>query len=146
MPPEVRAAFDAAPTTARAGLLALRRLILDQAARMPEVGPVAEALRWGQPAYLTPVTRSGSTLRLGVPRAGGFALFCNCQTSLIADFRDLTGGTWPTEGNRAVLFDTPDQTGDPALCLLIARALTWHRRADGPGRPARVPRPVTPRR
>lgn len=128
MDPKVRAAFDAAPSPAREGMLVLRQLIFATAAGLPEVGPVDEALRWNEPAYLTPVTRSGSTIRLGTPKAGGFALYCNCQTSLIPDFRDLMGDAFRYEGTRAVLFRSPEEIDAEKLPLLIARALTWHRR------------------
>jgi hypothetical protein len=112
-------------------MLALRQLIFDTAVRLPEVGRVEESLRWGEPAYLTPETRSGSTLRLGAPRAGGSALYCNCKTSLIADFRDLAGTAVRTSGNRAVLFAGVGDI-DPALtAILITRALTWHLRRRG---------------
>mgnify|MGYP000592624135 CR=1 FL=1 len=58
------------------------------------------ALRWGQPAYLAP---KGSTLRVGIPKSGGaFALFAHCQTTLIADFREATGGV-PTVGGEVRL-------------------------------------------
>lgn len=131
MDPTVRAVFDAAPPQTRAGMLALRQLIFDVAARLPEVGRIEESLRWGEPAYLTPETRSGSTLRLGAPRAGGFALYCNCKTSLIADFRDLAGTAVRTSGKRAVLFAGVGDI-DPALtAILITRALTWHLRQRG---------------
>jgi hypothetical protein len=103
-------------------------MIFDVATRLPEVGRITETLRWGEPAYLTAETRSGSTLRLGAPRSGGFALYCNCQTSLIADFRDLAGARARISGNRAVLFAGVDDI-DPALtAILITRALTWHLR------------------
>ena len=63
----VRVAFEVFPEPARQGLLELRHLILNTAANTPEAGQVLEALRWGQPAYLTPVSKSGTTIRLGVP-------------------------------------------------------------------------------
>jgi hypothetical protein len=130
MDPKVRAAFDAAPPAAREGMLALRQMILEVAAGLPKVGPIEEDLRWGQPAYLTAATRSGSTLRLGTPKSGGFALYCNCQTSLIADFRDQMGNAFRYEGNRAVLFRTVKEIDADPLSLLIARALTRHKRTD----------------
>jgi Domain of unknown function (DU1801) len=128
MDPTVGAEFDAAPTPARLGMLALRSLILSVAEGLPQVGPVTEALRWGEPAYLTPVSRSGSTIRIGAPKAGGFALYCNCRTSLIADFRNLMGSAYRYEGNRAVLFETVDDIHPEKLGLLISHALTWHQR------------------
>lgn len=133
MNPVVQQVFDAAPPVARAGMLALRGLIFEVAAGLPKVGPIEESLRWGEPAYLTPVSRSGSTIRLGAPKAGGFALYCNCRTSLIADLRDMAGHAVRTEGNRAVLFADVAEIDHSLIGTLIARALTWHcRPAAGP--------------
>lgn len=128
---KVRAAFDAVPAPAREGMLALRQLLFEVAAGLPEVGPVEESLRWGQPAYLTPVTRSGSTIRIGAPRSGGFALYCNCRTSLIAGFRDLAGSACRTEGNRAVVFAGVQDIDPTLVSILISRALTWHLQQRG---------------
>jgi Domain of unknown function (DU1801) len=128
MDPTVRAVFDATAPEPRAGMHVLRQLIFDVAARLPKVGRIDESLRWGVPAYLTSETRSGSTLRIGAPRAGGFALYCNCQTSLIADFRDLMGEAFCYEGNRAVVFRTAEELDAERIGMLVARALTWHQR------------------
>ena len=107
-------------------MLALRALILAEADRMPDIGALTEALRWGQPAYLTLASAAGSTLRVGIPKAGGFALYAHCQTSLIADFHAMAGATCRIEGNRAVLFRTVDDLRPDVLRLLIRRALRWH--------------------
>ncbi len=128
----VAAAFAAFPPGAQPGLRALRALILSVAADTPEAGRLSEELRWGQPAYLTPDTGAGTTLRLGVPKSGGFALFVHCQTTLIEEFRALAGPDWPVEGRRAILFDGPGAIDDPALRLLICRALTYHLKGRAP--------------
>jgi hypothetical protein len=125
-PPEAAAIFAAAPPKAREGLLALRALIFHIADQ--QSAPLTEALRWGQPAYLTP---RGSTIRLGIPKTGGFALYCHCQTSLIADFRLLASPDTRIEGNRAIHFNDPCQIDDLLIAQLIARALTWHRKSGG---------------
>ncbi|WP_353350883.1 DUF1801 domain-containing protein [Aquicoccus sp. SU-CL01552] len=124
----VAAAFAAFPPGAQPGL---RALILSVAADTPEAGRLSEELRWGQPAYLTPRTGAGTTLRLGVPKSGGFALFVHCQTTLIEEFRALAGPDWSVEGRRAILFDGPAAITDPALRLLIRRALTYHLKGGG---------------
>ncbi|NJM81806.1 MAG: DUF1801 domain-containing protein [Tabrizicola sp.] len=129
MTDEVRAAFAAAPPVSRQGMLALRQLIFDVAGGLPRIGPVEEALRWGEPAYLTPATGAGSTIRLGVPRSGGFALYCNCRTSLIDDFRAFAGASCRTEGNRAVVFRHPQEIDAALISILIRRSLTWHWRS-----------------
>lgn len=122
----VAAAFDAAAPKARTGLLTLRDLIFETAAELPGIGRLQEALRWGQPAYLTPETKSGSTLRLGVPKKAEFALFVTCKTSLIADYTDMFPGQDRIEGSRAILFDDPSQIDPQRHGWLIRRALTYH--------------------
>lgn len=124
--PKVAAAFDALDASARPGLMDLRALIFDVASDTPQAGAVEEALRWGQPAYLTPSTKSGSTVRLGVPKQGGFALFVHCQTSLIPDYITAFPGQDRIEGTRAILFDSPDQIDPLRHGWLIHRALTYH--------------------
>ena len=130
--PSVKAAFDAFPDRARPGLLQLRELILQVADETNGVGRVEEALRWGQPAYLTPETKAGSTIRLGIPKTGGFALFVTCSTSLIEDFRAIAGPGWRFDGSRAVLFDEPHDIDERPLSLLIRAALTYHQKAQDP--------------
>ncbi|UYV37038.1 DUF1801 domain-containing protein [Rhodobacteraceae bacterium D3-12] len=126
MPADVEAAFDAMPEAARQGCLALRALVLGVARDTPEAGRVSEELRWGQPAYLTPETKSGTTIRLGAPKSGGFALFVHCQTSLIEDFRPIAPEGTRFDGKRAVLFDKPEEVQPDALGLLVRAALTYH--------------------
>lgn len=122
--PGVQAAFDAFPEPERAALLHLRARILDEAVALG-TGPVAEKLSWGDPAYRA---RHGATLRLGVPKAGGFALYVTCTTSLLDDFHAVAGDAFRYEGTRAVLFDTPEEINAGALSLLIRAALTYRQR------------------
>ena len=53
VPSEVHAPYDACSGPVRQGMLRLRELVFAQAERMPQIGPVTEALRWGEPAFLT---------------------------------------------------------------------------------------------
>ncbi|MEP5760732.1 MAG: DUF1801 domain-containing protein [Litoreibacter sp.] len=118
--------FETFPEDARVGLLTLRELIFDVAAAHPEVGPIEETLKWGQPSYLTPKTKSGSTIRLGAPKTGGFGIYTHCQTTIMSDFQHLFPSDFSYEGNRAVHF-APDAIVDKdKLRLLIASALTYH--------------------
>ena len=125
-PPEVARAIEDAPPEARRGLLALRRLVLETAADLPEVGEVVECLKWGQPAFTTPKTRSGSTLRIGVPGSGGFALYAHCRTTVISDFVAAFPGMDRVDGNRAILFTDPSQIEPARHAQLIAHALRYH--------------------
>ncbi len=101
------------------GLLGLRARILAVAAA--EQIAVEEALRWGQPAYLAP---KGSTIRLGAPKTGGYAIYTHCQTSLIDDFRAICPDLG-FEGNRGVHFSTSEAPPE-AIDMLIRAALTYH--------------------
>ncbi len=122
----VAAAFANAPAKSRAGLVRLRDLIFATAQETPGVGRIEETLKWGQPAYLTPDSKSGTTIRLGVPRTGGFALYVHCQTTLISEFRSLFPDAFTYDGNRAILFDDDQTPAAEPLRLFIRNALTYH--------------------
>jgi hypothetical protein len=57
----IEAVFEAYPAPVKSRLLALRRLIFDTAKTTTGVGALEEALKWGQPSYLTTESKSGST-------------------------------------------------------------------------------------
>ncbi len=126
--PKVEAAFAAFPEVERQGLLTLRALIFEIAAETPAVGALQETLKWGQPAYLTPESKSGSTIRLGLPREGGFAIYTHCQTSLLSDFQNRFPGDFAYEGNRAIHFKDAANLPLDKLALLVRHALTYHLR------------------
>ncbi len=126
--PKVEAVFAAFPEAARQGLLTLRKLIFEVAASTPGVGPLQETLKWGQPAYLTAATRSGSTIRLGLPKSGGFALYTHCQTRLLSDFQAVFPDDFTYEGNRAVHFRDVTGLQTDKIAVLIRNALTYHRK------------------
>ena len=74
--PAVAQAFEACPAPLGANLLALRELIFRTAAETPGVGEIEETLKWGEPAYVTTASKSGSTIRIGwkKPRAARYTL------------------------------------------------------------------------
>ena len=121
----VRAAFDALPVEARAPLLQIRELIFEVAAETPGVGRIEETLKWGQPAYLTPETGSGTTIRLGVPKTGGYAVFTHCQSRVIPEFRALVGEEFTYDGNRAVVFEPGVAAELEKLRWLVKGALAY---------------------
>lgn len=127
-PMPVADAFAAMPAPERTALLEIRDLILATAAKTPGVGEIEETLKWGQPAYLTPKTKSGSTLRLGLPKTGGYAVYAHCQTRIIPNLRAVFGEKLTYDGNRAVLFKTDEAVPTDALKFLITHALTYHMR------------------
>ncbi len=122
----VKAAYAAFPPVAFEMAMILRDLIFSVAWDTPEVGPIEETLKWGQPSYLTPETKSGSTLRIGVAKQGGAALFAHCATDIISTYASIFPDTDQIEGNRAVIFTSPDKIVPERLRLLIYHALTYH--------------------
>ena len=124
-PAPVNKVIQTYPTATRAGVLSLRSLIYDVASTLPQIGQLNETLKWGQPAYLT-TKRAGSTLRLGPHRDASFAIFAHCQSTIITSYAQAFPGWDRLDGNRAVLFDTPDQIEPERLRHLIRHALTYH--------------------
>ena len=120
MPAEVRAVFDGMASPARQPLLDVRRVIFEVASA-EAVGPLSETLKWSEPAYLTEASKAGSTVRVGLAK-GQPAVFFNCNTTLVAGFRETFGDALTYQGNRAVLL-APDTPPD-ALAICLARALT----------------------
>ncbi len=125
----VAAVFAASTPAARAQLLRLRALIFATAAATPGVGSVDETLKWGQPSYLTSVSKSGTTIRIDAVKGapGRVALYVHCQTHLIEQFRERYRDALTFEGNRAVLLDTDAPLPVEPLRHCIAMALTYHR-------------------
>ena len=117
--PNVEAVFAAMPKAERAGLWHLRARIF--AVAMADGIALEEALRWGQPAYLA---AKGSTIRLGLPKTGGFAIYTHCQSSLMSDFKAMCPDL-DFEGNRAVHFKA-GETPPKSIDMLIRAALTYH--------------------
>ena len=123
---QVAAAFAGFSAGTRAGLLVLRDMIFATADETPLVGRIEETLKWGQPAYLTPDSKLGTTIRLGVPKTGGFALYVHCQTTLVSEHRSLFPTDFTYDGNRALLFDEKKALPMDPLRLFIRNALTYH--------------------
>jgi hypothetical protein len=124
----VAAVYDAYPPALRKKLMTLRALILDTAANTPSTGVMEETLKWGEPAYLT-VNQSGSTIRLAwkAKAPTRYAMYFNCNTTLVETFRALYPNDFRFEGNRAIVFELHDVVSLDALAYCVAAALTYHR-------------------
>lgn len=126
----VAAKFETYPTAQRRQLLALRDMVFNVAAATPGVGRIKETLKWGQPSYLTPETKSGTTVRIDAHPAGGAAIYVNCQTNLVETFK----AHYPAlsyEGVRAVVLPPDAPLPKDALRHILALTLTYHARKKG---------------
>lgn len=127
--PAVAEIFASYPPAIRRKTMALRKLIFETAASTDGAGPITETLKWGEPAYVTAASKSGTTIRIGwkksTPRR--YAIHVHCQTNLIDIFRALFPEELNFEGNRAIVFEESDTVPTDSLAICIAAALTYHR-------------------
>jgi Domain of unknown function (DU1801) len=125
----VKQVFDAYPAPVRLKLMSLRELIFDTAARTAGVGELEETLKWGEPAYLTSQSKSGSTVRIAYSpkKPLQYAICFNCQTTLVDTFRTMFPNDFQFEGNRAIVFELPKKPPAKELAWCIAAALRYHR-------------------
>lgn len=105
----------------------LRDLVFEAAAETPGVGPIREALRWGEPAFLTG-PGIGSSIRLAwkprTPDQAGAYFICN--TNLVERFRSMFGEDLTFEGDRAILLPIDGDLPARQLKRCFAEALTYH--------------------
>ena len=128
VPAPVAAVYDAFPNDVRELMMTLRGYIFEEAARNPAVGAITETLKWNEPAYLTEKTKSGATVRLAwkEKKPQQFALLVNCQTSLVASYKDFYGSVLSFEGTRAIIFKRGVSLPEDAIRHCIAMAQTYH--------------------
>ena len=125
---EIEAVFDAYPGKVRKRMLQLRQLIFDTAAKIDRVGPIEEALKWGQPSYLTPKSKSGTTIRIDQIKSEPecYGLFVNCRTSLLSTYRELYGDILTYDGTRCLKFNISKKPSKKMISNCITIALTYH--------------------
>jgi hypothetical protein len=127
LPREVSRVFEAFPPTVRRRLLDVRKLIFATATAHDDVGPLTEALKWGEPAYLTEETGSGSTIRLGrVKDSEHPAILFNCKTTLIDTFRERFPDQFEYRQTRALLLPASGKLPKQELSICLSLALTYH--------------------
>ena len=118
--------YNACPAHIREKLLFLRKLVFETASEINDAIDVKEALKWGEPSFLT---QTGSTLRLDwkPSRPDQYAMYFNCKTKLVDTFKELYGEVFKFEGNHAIVFDENDIIPVVELKHCIALSLTYHR-------------------
>ena len=126
--PQVAAVFDAYPQQIKPKLMFLRKLILETAAVIKEVGEIEETLKWGEPSYLTSKTKSGSTVRIDWKenKPDQYAIFFKCTANLVPAFKEKYPNKFRYEGNRSIIFNIEDVVPVKELKNCIALALTYH--------------------
>jgi hypothetical protein len=126
-PREVSRAFDALPAPMSKRLLQVRDLIFATAAAHDDVGEITETLKWGEPAYLTDETGSGSTIRLGrLKDSEHAAILFNCKTTLVETFRERFPDQFEYRQTRALLLPVAGKLPKRELSVCLSLALKYH--------------------
>jgi len=130
VPRHVIETLERYPEPVRIRLLEIRDLILATAAQTEGVGVLTETLKWGEPAFLTEASGSGTTIRLGTIKSApdACAVLFNCKTTLVETFRAQFSEEFVFDGNRALLVPTTGALPREALALCLHAALTYHQR------------------
>lgn len=128
IPKNVQNVFDSYPDNARKRLLEIRQLILKCASADEAIGKLTETLKWGEPAYLTEQTGSGSTIRLGFKdkQPDTVAIYFNCQTTIVKQIEQRFQGTFDCVNNRALMIPLVDSLPKKELSECIDISLRYH--------------------
>jgi hypothetical protein len=128
---DVADVFRAYPSNIRERMMFLRQLVFDTATETDGVGNVEEALRWGEPSYLT---KSGSTIRMDWKKSNPhqYAMYFHCKTKLVDTFKELYRETFLFEGNRAIVFNEDDEIPVEELKHWMSLSPTYHQRKHLP--------------
>lgn len=116
------------PAPIRDHLLRLRTMVYDIAEADPEIGEVYEALKWGQPSFLTRRPQSGTTLRIDRAKKAGdhhIALYFSCQSTLGPEIQSRFGHEIECDGKRQVLLDIRKSYPDAILAEIIGLTLKY---------------------
>lgn len=129
MKSDVQAVLDSYPPEVKSKLLHIRQLIFDTAASLEDTGELEETLKWGEISYLTPETKSGSTIRMGWKEASKeqYSIYFKCTANLVPAFREKFPEKFNFSGNRSIDFNLREKIQTKELKQCIALALTYHR-------------------
>ena len=127
--PEIEVVFDSYPSKFKRKLLVLRQLILETAAKIESVGEIEETLKWGEPSYLTPKSKTGSTIRIAWKEAkkDQYSIFFKCTADLVPAMKKRFPDIFTFGGSRSIDFKLNDKIPKKELKQCIALALTYHR-------------------
>ena len=124
----VKQKFNSYPKHIRPKMESLRNLIYEAAKTTDGVGEIEETLKWGEPAFLTSKTKSGTTIRIDwkpkTPHQIG--IYVSCNTNLISTFRMLFADDLKFEKNRAIILPVVKPIPKKQLLLCIKMALRYH--------------------
>ena len=107
---EVADVFNSYPQNIKSKLMFLRQLIFDTAASIEGIGKIEETLKWGEPSYLTPESKSGSTIRIAWKESQkeNYSIYFKCTANLVPAFKEKFPNKFKFGGNRSIDFNLDD--------------------------------------
>ncbi len=125
--PEVKEVFKKFDKDIRDKLFFLRELIFETAKQTEGVRQLEETLKWNEPSYVTTKPKSGNTIRINrIKNSKKYAIYFNCQTTLVSTFRQIYPTEFKYDGNRAIIFNLEEKVPVKELSHCISLALTYH--------------------
>lgn len=123
--PVVVKVFENYPLIVQVKMKAIRNLILETAKEMHEVNALEEALKWGEPSY---ITKHGSTLRMDwkAKNPNQYAMYFKCTSRLVETFKSIYPN-FEYEGTRAIVFQLDDEIPISEIKECIKATLNYHK-------------------
>ncbi|MFZ1814631.1 MAG: DUF1801 domain-containing protein [Rhizobiaceae bacterium] len=103
----------------------LRNLILEAAGEVPDIGPLAQTIKWGQPSFAPSRPGIGSSVRIQANGNGTYGLMFICHAGLVERFRGQYAGELEFDGDRAIVVDPARPFDRVAAKHCVAQALTF---------------------
>ena len=124
--PKVEEVFARYPDVVQEKMQALRELVIETAAEIPDITMIEETLKWGEPSF---VTTNGSTLRMDwkAKTPDQYAMYFQCSSRLVDTFKLVFDHTFEYEGNRAIVFQLHQKIPVMELKQCIKATLTYHK-------------------
>ncbi len=124
LPEDITQVITHWPDTAQKTFHHLRQIIFDTAASNPQVAPLSEALKWGEPSFLT---KTGTTLRIDwkARSPDEIGLFVICRTDLLDQIRAMYPNAFRFEGTRALYLRLDAPIPEQAVAYLATRTQTY---------------------
>jgi hypothetical protein len=103
----------------------LRNLIIKTATEIADIQELEETLKWGELSY---GVKKGSPIRIDwkAKNPTQYAIYFNCNTSLVETFKMEYGDLFEYEKNRAILFNLDEEIPENELKQCIEMALKYH--------------------
>ncbi|MBM9548127.1 DUF1801 domain-containing protein [Leptospira sp. 201903074] len=105
----------------------IRNWIYEISQSNDQIGEIEECIKWGQPSFLTPKTKSGSTIRIGKVNDSEYALYFNCKTSIAQEIA-IEFPELKCDGKRALYLEANQKLSKTKLIVCLKKALLYHKR------------------